>query len=237
MRIAREADAAAVPGRVRDSLSTPRRVGAPMATNPVQRGARRERETIPGYKLGASDLARAPVGVEDLEKIKAVLGWTREDDEALRASGRALQGQVDGLLDAWYGFIASQPPLVEAFMDVQTGRPDEEYMEAVRKRFAQWVMDTASAQYDQQWLDYQAEIGRRHTREGKNTTDNVRSTPYVPFRYLFALEPQLVKAMRPFLERGNVPPEDVDGMVEAWHKSVLLQLTLWSQPYVKDGQF
>jgi hypothetical protein len=29
----------------------------------------------------------------------------------------------------------------------------------------------------------------------------------------------------------------VDGMHQAWFKSVVLQVTLWSQPYVKDGDF
>lgn len=206
-------------------------------TSPVTRGAQRERETISGYKLGASDVPRAAVTLQDVEKIKGVLGWTRADDEALQASGRILQGQIDGLLDTWYGFMASQPPLIETFMARGTRKPDEDYMEAVRARFGQWVVDTASAQYDQTWLDYQLEIGRRHTREGKNRTDGASASEIVPFRYLFALQPVLIQSMRPFLERGNVPKDDVDKMVLAWQKSVTLQLTLWSHPYVRDGDW
>jgi len=36
----------------------------------------------------------------------------------------------------------------------------------VRQRFGQWILDTAAANYDQQWLDFQREIGLRHHRTG-----------------------------------------------------------------------
>lgn len=36
--------------------------------------------------------------------------------------------------------------------------------------------------------------------------------------------------------RGDAPM-DVDRMHGAWMKTVLLQVILWSHPYVKDGQF
>jgi Protoglobin len=32
-------------------------------------------------------------------------------------------------------------------------------------------------------------------------------------------------------------PEEADKMHDAWFKSVVLQVTLWSQPYVKEGIF
>ena len=57
----------------------------------------------------------------------------------------------------------------------------------VRARFGQWILDTASANYNQSWLDYQHEIGRRHHRSGKNRTDGVASTGIIPFRYLAPL--------------------------------------------------
>ena len=43
----------------------------------------------------------------------------------------------------------------------------------VVKRFGQWILDTARAEYDQAWLDYQHEIGLRHHRTKKNRTDSV----------------------------------------------------------------
>jgi Protoglobin len=43
--------------------------------------------------------------------------------------------------------------------------------------------------------------------------------------------------LRPFLAKGGAPPEEVDAMHQAWVKAVLLQLILWSHPYVRDGDF
>ncbi len=31
--------------------------------------------------------------------------------------------------------------------------------------------------------------------------------------------------------------EEVEKMHQAWLKSILLQVILWSQPYIKDGEF
>jgi hypothetical protein len=43
--------------------------------------------------------------------------------------------------------------------------------------------------------------------------------------------------LRPFLAKKGHPAEEVQKMYEAWVKSCLLQVTLWSRPYVKDGDF
>ena len=40
--------------------------------------------------------------------------------------------------------------------------------------------------HDQAWLDYQEEIGLRHTRAKKNRTDNAQTPPHIPLRYLLA---------------------------------------------------
>jgi hypothetical protein len=107
----------------------------------------------------------------------------------------------------------------------------------VRGRFAQWILDTARAEYDQRWLDYQHEIGLRHHHTKKNQTDGVAGAHIVPFRDLFALIFPITFTLRPFLAKGGHSPEQVERMYNAWLKSCLVQLTLWSYPYVKDGDF
>lgn len=69
----------------------------------------------------------------------------------------------------------------------------------MRRRFGRWILDTSRAQYDQAWLDYQHEIGRRHHRTAKNLTDGATSTAIVPFRDLFALVFPVTFTLRPFL--------------------------------------
>lgn len=47
----------------------------------------------------------------------------------------------------------------------------------------------------------------------------------------------ITATIRPFLEKGDHAAEDVENMYGAWFKSVVMQVTLWSQPYAKEGDF
>jgi hypothetical protein len=192
---------------------------------------------VPGYAYGSPQLPRAPFTTADLAALQKALLFTEEDVEALRRSREILADQTDAILDVWYGFVASTPELVVYFCDAKTGQPDAAYLEAVRKRFALWILDTAAANYDQVWLDWQYEIGLRHNRIKKNKTDRVDSTPQVHFRYLPALTIPITTTLKPFLAKKGAPAEEVERMHAAWVKSVLMQAILWSYPYVKDGEF
>lgn len=191
---------------------------------------------IAGYELGSARIPRAPIDLQELESIKQAMGWTARDEAALRQAAPLLEPRINEILDAWYGFIGSTPQLIAAFSAPATGTPDQAYMERVRARFGQWIRDTLALRQDQEWLDYQFEIGRRHHRTGKNMTDEVEAAPIVPMRYLLALLAPVVNTLRPFFE-GKAAPAEVDRMLEAWHKAVLLQVIVWTYPYVQPEDF
>ncbi len=193
--------------------------------------------TLQGYTYGTSAVPKSPVSLDQFELLKKTVLFGPEDVAALRASLDVLRGQEQAILDVWYGFVASQPHLLYYFTRKSDHQPDPRYLGQVRERFARWILDTASANYDQAWLDYQQEIGRRHNREAKNRTDGVDAADQINFRYLLALLYPLVHTLRPFLEKPGHSSEQVNQMHQAWFKSVLLQVILWSYPYVKDGQF
>ena len=193
--------------------------------------------SIPGYTYGTSAVPRSPLSLEDFEQLKQSVLFSDEDSTYLRLSYDVLSDQVEAILDVWYGFVASHPFLVHFFSDQATGQPDGDYLAAVRERFGQWILDTAKANYDQAWLDYQYEIGLRHHRGGKNRTDGVNSVDNVSYRYLPALLYPITTTLKPFLAKKGHSAEEVDKMHQAWLKSVLLQVILWSQPYIKDGEF
>lgn len=190
---------------------------------------------IPGYTLGSA--ARSPVTLAEFELMKKTALFGDDDLRALRLSHDVLQDQVEAILDVWYGFVGSQPHLLASFSSPGTGQPQGEYLAAVRKRFGQWILDTARADYDQRWLDYQHQIGLRHHRTAKNRTDGAEASAIVPFRDLFALIFPVTFTLKPFLAKKGHAVEQVEQMHAAWLKSCLLQLTLWSHPYVKDGDF
>lgn len=192
---------------------------------------------IPGYTAGTDAVARSPLTLADFELMKASALFGDDDVKHLRLSHGVVKDQVEQILDVWYGFVGSQPHLLASFSAKSGGQPLGDYLGAVRKRFGQWILDTARAEYDQRWLDYQHQIALRHHRIGKNRTDGAASTDIVPFRDLFALIFPVTFTLKPFLAKQGHTAEVVDKMHAAWLKSCLLQLTLWSYPYVKDGDF
>ena len=195
------------------------------------------RPTIPGYAFGTAAVPRSPVSLAEFELMKATALFGDDDVRYLRMSRSVLEDQLDDLLAAWYGYFESLPHIVETFVDRRTRVPDAAYIAAVQRRFRQWVLDTSAADYGRAWLDWQSEIGRRHHRVGKNVTDCANAAPIVPFRYLPTTMYALLAVLRPFLERKGHSPADVAGMHAAWTKSLVLQVTLWAHPYVKEGDF
>jgi hypothetical protein len=193
--------------------------------------------TIPGYTYATGAVARSPVTLADLELMKKSVLFDHEDVKYLRLSHDVVKDQVEAILDVWYGFVGATPHLLASFTGKSDGKPLGDYLGAVRKRFGQWILDTARAEYDQTWLDYQHEIGLRHHRTKKNRTDRAESTGIVPFRDLFLLVFPVTFTLKPFLAKKGHSAADVEKMYAAWVKSCLLQVTLWSHPYVKNGDF
>jgi hypothetical protein len=193
--------------------------------------------SIPGYSYGQAALPRAGISLAELELMKKTALFSAEDEKYLRLSREVLADQVEEVLDVWYGFIGGSPHLVASFVDKATEKPDTAYLQAVRKRFGQWILDTASAKYDQAWLDYQWELGLRHHRTKKNVTDGAKAADNVPMRYLAPIVFPVTATLKPFLAKKGHSPEEVEKMHAAWVKSLLLQVTLWSHPYVKAGDY
>ena len=191
---------------------------------------------IPGYTYGTDAVPRSPVSLQELQLLQATLLLGEDDLAALRRSGGILASQVEEILDVWYGFVGANPHLLAAFSNAQ-GQPDQDYLAAVRRRFGRWILDTARAEFDQAWLDYQHEIGLRHHRSGKNRTDGARAADHIPLRYVLALLVPITTTLKPFLAKGGAPSDAVEAMHQAWVKAVLLQVILWSHPYVREGDF
>ena len=191
---------------------------------------------VPGYDFGAGTVARSPLGIEDLELLKQTILFSDEDEEYLRLAGGVLEDQADEVLDLWYGFVGSHPHLIHYFSDLD-GEPDSDYLARVRERFKRWILDTCRRSYDREWLDYQQEIALRHTRDKKNRTDGARAPEHIPLRYMVAFIYPITATIKQFLAKGGHSAEEVEKMHQAWFKSVVLQVTLWSYPYAREGDY
>jgi hypothetical protein len=195
-----------------------------------------ESRDVPGYDFGARSVSRSLLGVEELDLLKQTVLFTEEDEEYLRLAGDVLEDQADEVLDLWYGFVGSHPHLIYYFSGTD-GEPDADYLGRVRERFKQWILDTCRRPYDQEWLDYQQEIALRHTRAKKNQTDGAQAPEHIPLRYMIAFIYPITATIKQFLANKGHAAEEVEKMHQAWFKSVVLQVTLWCQPYAREGDY
>lgn len=184
---------------------------------------------IAGYTYD-SDLPRSPVSTEDLDLLLSTLLWTDDDANALVRAGSVLEPRVEDVLDVWYGYVGSNPHLVASFNGAD-GQPSGDYLAAVRNRFGQWIRDLCTRPWDQQWLNYQHEIARRHTDTMGDTDGITSDQTHIPLRYLIAFIWPITATVRQFLAEGSTDGADVDAMHTAWFKAVTLTVTLWAQPY------
>jgi hypothetical protein len=173
--------------------------------------------------------------VQDLELLKATVLFTGADEEYLRMAGEVLTDQADAVINSWYELIGSHPHLLHYFS--KNNLANLEYLTSVRKRFIQWIKDLCFRPLDQEWLNYQYEIGLRHHRIKKNKTDEIEAAPIVHYRYITAFIYPITTTIKPLLASKGHSPEQVEGMQQAWFKAVVLSAVLLTYPYIRAGEF
>jgi hypothetical protein len=188
-------------------------------------------ERIPGYTYGTTEAATSPLTLQDLERLKAVVWLTPEDEEALREAGEILADQADDMVSAYRARLGDLP-FMHPYSGHPDGTPNPEYGAANKPRFDRFIIDACTRPLDQDWLNYQHEIGLRHTRVRKNVTDDADSLDHIPMRYLLGFTAVVIATAREYLAAKGASPEQVDRMHAAFTKSVMLHVTVWTRPYV-----
>jgi hypothetical protein len=125
---------------------------------------------------------------------------TGDDEEALRKAAEILGGHADDMVTAYRARLGQQPWLA-GYSGHPDGTPNPEYSAATKPRFARWIVDACTRPLDQDWLNYQHEIGLRHTTAKKNKTDGTDSLDHIPMRYLLSFTAVVITTAR--LPRGQ----------------------------------
>lgn len=187
-------------------------------------------EQIPGYAYGTDEAATSPLSLQDLERLQQVAGLTPDDQQALREAADILAGRADDMVTAWRARLGDLP-FMRAYSGHPDGTPNPGYSAATKPRFDRFIIDACTRPLDQDWLNYQHEIGLRHTRAKKNHTDHADSLDHIPLRYLLAFTAVVIVTARDYLAGTGAPPEQVDRMHAAFTKSVMLHVTIWTRAY------
>ena len=191
------------------------------------------RVEISGYDFGSAKSAKSPVSMEELRQLEQTVGWSAGDAQLLQKHAELFRARAETMVDSWRAVIGGQPHLAQWFFGPD-GKPDDRYKAAVKRRFVQWVVDVATRPHDAAWLNYQEEIGLRHTPEKKNKTDGRQTPPVVPLRYVLGFVAR-VTPIRHFFEDGTPDRGELEALEKAWGRAVLLHVTLWTRPYTREG--
>jgi Protoglobin len=132
-------------------------------------------------------------------------------------AGEVLTDQAEDMVTAWRTRLAEHPHLA-IYSAAPDGSLNPDYSAASKPRFVRWVIDACTRPFDQTWLDYQQEIGLRHTRDKKNVTDHVESVDHIPLRYLLSFTAVVLVTARDYLAHHGHSTEDVEKMHAAWTK-------------------
>ncbi|MFC7641749.1 protoglobin domain-containing protein [Streptosporangium lutulentum] len=187
-------------------------------------------EEIPGYTYGTGEAAVSPLTLEDLERLKAVVGLTPDDEQALIEAARVLADQADDMVTA-YRKRLGELPFMRAYSGYPDGTPNPAYGAASKPRFDRFIIDACTRPLDQDWLNYQHEIGLRHP--GQEEQNRPRRLPRPHPDALPARLHRRRHRHRPRLSRRRgASAEQVDRMHAAFTKSVMLHVTVWTRPYV-----
>lgn len=193
-----------------------------------------EGKQIAGYDYGRPGAAHSPVSIEELHEVEQAIGWSDRDAAVLQRHPEVFRDRAEEMVDSWRAVIGAQPHLLKWFFGPD-GKKDEQYAAKVKKRFVQWVTDAAFRPHDQAWLDYQEEIGLRHTPAKKNKTDGAQTPPVVPLRYLLGFVTVVILGARKFFIEAGVNGGELRNLEDAWAKAVQLHVTLWARPYARES--
>ena len=188
---------------------------------------------IEGYDYGSPSLEASPVTLHELELLKQTVGWSSDDEKYLRLAGEVLAEQARVIVDHWRLQIISNIPHLARHSKTPEGEPLPDYAARSGARFEQWIRDTCLRAYDQDWLNYQHQIALRHMEQKKNLTDGVRSTAFVPLRYIIAFIPVMNETIKGYLAAKGHSAMDIEKMHLAWCKSLQLQMSLWTRSYME----
>lgn len=192
---------------------------------------------IPVQISGENEVALSvPPEFPDRAEVELLLriGLFSPDDElALRDVWRILEGQTDDYLDIVLGMVAAHPVLAAAFTALYGKESATHSLNgavAVRDSFRRWLFETCFFPYEPPWL-------KQLYLERALPDSLVQPSPTLlpEFRHAVALAYPLIATARPFLAAQGRNHQDIERMQHALLKAILLQVTLLSKLYVKEG--
>jgi hypothetical protein len=171
---------------------------------------------------------------EEIELLWRIGLFSSEEERALRKLWQVLRGQTDDYLDRVLGMVAAYPALAAALAVIYREHSGEsaDGSATVRRLFREWLSETCLSPREPSWFKrlYSPDPDLPLERSARPI-----AAEWPGFRYLIALSFPLVATARSLLVGSGFAPQEIERMQSALLKAILLQVTLLSRLYVKEG--
>jgi hypothetical protein len=168
---------------------------------------------------------------EEVELLGRVGLFSPDDERALRKLWRILQGQTDDYLDMVLGMVAAYPALAASlavlcneYSGVSAGGSA-----TVRRLFREWLSETCLSPHEP------SRLKRLYAELPPDRSAQSLLALLPSYRYLIALSFPLVATARTLLVASGLAPPEIERLQSALLKAILLQVTLLSKLYVREG--
>lgn len=184
---------------------------------------------------GEDEVAVAPPpwfpNAEEIGLLGRIELFSLDDARALRKIWRLLKGQTDDYLEIMLGMVTAYPALATA-LTVPHGASPEGLLSSsatTRHWFRRWLFETCLFPCEPPWLK------QLYAELPPNRSAQSLLALLPGFRYLIALSFPLIATARSLLVASGLASQEIERMQAALLKAILLQVTLLSKLYVRDG--
>jgi nitrite reductase (NADH) small subunit len=160
------------------------------------------------------------------QHMKDYIGFTEEDANAIKESGRLVQKHIPEILSSFYAQLLRYPPTRKFFLK-NDGTVDQEYIQKRMEHQADFWRRTASGVYDDDYARYIDYVGRAHTSQGADP--NI----YIPGRYVIGQVGFIQHAITSVLieELNDYDINLKNSSIRAWNMLMMIILEVLSRAY------
>jgi nitrite reductase (NADH) small subunit len=166
------------------------------------------------------------------KQMKEFIGFTEEDANAIKESGRLIEKHIPNILSDFYMQLLRYPPTRKYFLK-DDGTIDQDYIQIRMEHQAKFWRRSASGVYDEEYARYIDYVGRAHTSRGADPDI------YIPARYVIGQVGYIQHAITSALieELNDYDTDLKNRSIRAWNMLMMVILEMLARAYETETDF
>ncbi|HYM15292.1 MAG TPA: protoglobin family protein [Dehalococcoidia bacterium] len=167
---------------------------------------------------------RGPDFARRLASVRALTGYTADDEALVRATREILLPHARAIADALYQHLISHPETA-VYFTLPDGGPDRPHLDARVHSLTSWLQAIIEGPLDERATAYAATIGLAHAQRGASPVRRVKG------RYMVATMSFVMAALTALLDDAIDERDVLIATIAAWCKLLAIHLDLFLTVY------